>query len=693
MTTICVYAQVRHFDFINYDDPADVSLNHHVRNGITLETVLWAVTSVEESNWFPAVRLSHLLDYQLFGLRSGFHHLTNVLLHSIAAVLLFVFLNRATHDRWPSVFVAFVFALHPLHVESVAWITERKDVLSALFWFLTLWAYVRYVEQPRFGRYLLVLLSFCVALMSKPMAVTLPLLLLLLDVWPLQRISPIGSRETENKRRLVRMIREKVPLFAASAASAVITYFAQQKGGAVATLARFPVVQRFENALISYVAYIFKMLWPAHLAVFYPFPHELSAWQAATAGLMLTIVSIVVFRSVPARPFRAVGWFWYLITLIPVIGLLQVGEQARADRYMYVPMVGLSILIAWGVRDVLRTWPVMKIPVLIVAAAALLACTAATLQQLQYWQNSETLFRHALDVTNDNYVAHANLGAYLVDKNERIPEAISHLQAALRIQPQMVTALDNLGIAFSEAGRPAEGIPFFEKAVQLRPDSPLLHTDFGNALAKIPTQVPAGIAQYQAAVELDASYPQAHNNLGAALAKIQGRLSDAIAEYTTAIQLEPDYAEAHNNLCAALVKVPGRLSQGIAECETAVKLKPDYAEAYNNLGIALSQTPERLHEAISQYEEAVRLTHSFPEAQYNLGNALMKTGRVREAIPHFESALRTRPDYANAHYSLAFALLKTGATGAAMKHFETGLHLRPDPALEKLLNQLRNGRM
>ncbi len=333
VTTFAVYVQVRQFDFVNYDDPEYVSKNLHVREGITPAGIAWAFTSGDSANWLPLTRISHMFDAQLFGMRSGFHHLTNVLIHALATLLLFAFLSRATHMRWPSAFVAFVFALHPLHVESVAWIAERKDVLSAFFWFLALWSYVRYAERPGLGRYLLVLLPFCLGLMAKPMIVTLPFVLLLLDVWPLRRAARFGK---------------KLPFFALSAAVAITTYLVQRSSGAVKALTVFPIGLRVENALVSYCVYLGKMFWPASLAVFYPYPLTVPVWKYTIAGLAIVSISALAVRLFRAYPYVAVGWFWYLGTLLPVIGLVQVGAQARADRYMYVPMVGLAIILAWG---------------------------------------------------------------------------------------------------------------------------------------------------------------------------------------------------------------------------------------------------------------------------------------------------------------------------------------------------------
>jgi tetratricopeptide (TPR) repeat protein len=575
LATLAVYSQVLHFDFVNFDDPDYITNNSHVRQGITADGIEWALTSTDAANWFPVTRLSHMLDVQLFGLDAGWHHLTNVLFHTLATLLLFAFLHRATGARWPSAFVAFVFALHPLHVESVAWVAERKDVLSAFFWFLALWAYVRYAERPGAGRYLLVLLAFCLGLMSKPMIVTLPLVMLLLDVWPLRR----WPLQRCPLRRWPLPLWEKLPFFALSIAAAIATY-AVQSGAGAAEAVQAPLGLRAENALVSYIVYIAKTFWPTRLAVFYPYPQDLPVWQAAIAVLVLAGVSALVLWRFRTQPYLAIGWLWYLVTLVPVIGLVQVGAQARADRYTYVPMVGLSIMLAWGAASLALRWPGARPAIVAVAAVACAAWLALTWVQIGHWRNSEALFQHAVDVTTGNYVAEHNLGTYLMEEPGRLPEAIHHLEAAVRIKP----------------------------------DSARAHSDLGSALSKLPDGLPQVIVEYQLAVRFSPGSAIPHYNLGNALAAA-GRLPEALAEWDTAIRLDPGYAprlkqpmaEAHNNLGVTLAGAPGRLPDAIGHFEAALRLAPDYADAHYNLGLALSNIPARMTEAISELETALRL--------------------------------------------------------------------------------------
>ncbi len=483
LTAFSVYAQTGRFDFTNYDDPLYVSDNIHVQAGLTWESIRWAFTAVVASNWSPVTLLSHILDCQFFGMNSGMHHLVNFLLHGFASMLLFASLQRASHARWPSAFVAFVFALHPLHVESVAWIAERKDVLSAFFWFLTLYAYVRYAERPSFFRYLLVGILFCFGLLAKPMLVTLPATLLLFDVWPLRRT------------QFPKIVWEKLPLIALSAAASAVTFLAQRETGAVQS---FPFAVRIENALISYIAYIAEFFWPVSLAVLYPYPQSPSAWQAAAAFAAILGVSVAAILSWRTRPYIATGWFWYLGTLVPVIGLVQVGLQARADRYMYIPMIGLTIILGWGAMDVIARWPRTK-PALIAAGVfACTACMAVAWAQTEYWENSGTLFQHTIDVTGPNAVAHYNLGNYLMNSRHTL-EAMAHFKTALRIKPDYPEAYNNLGILLVDIpGREAEAFTNFQTALRLRPDLAPARFNLGVALSRLPGKTPEAIAYFEA---------------------------------------------------------------------------------------------------------------------------------------------------------------------------------------------------
>jgi tetratricopeptide (TPR) repeat protein len=658
-----------------------VTHNIHVRGGVTPQGIEWALTSGDAANWFPVTRLSHLLDVQLFSLRSGWHHLAGVGWHALAAVLLFAFLKRSTHARWPSAWVALLFALHPLHVESVAWVAERKDVLCAFFWFLALWAYVRYAERPGRGRYAVVLLLFCLGLMSKPMIVTLPFLLLVLDAWPLNRFSRAA-------------VREKIPFFALAAVSAIGTYLVQHASGAVKEIARLPLGLRIENAVVSCGIYCLKTIWPVGLAVFYPYPAGFAWWMVAAAALALAVITALALRSRRGAPYLAAGWIWYLVTLAPVIGLVQVGAQARADRYMYVPMVGLTIMLAWGAADLARRWPAARRPIAIAAIAACLGAAALSAAQIGHWRNSETLFRQALDVTADNYLAEHNLGSTLLETG-RLSEAVTHMEAALRIRPDSAQARSDLASALARTpGRLPEAIAEYQAAVRLLPGSAILHNNLGAALARFPDRLPEAIRECQAALRIDPDYAEAHNNLASALAETPGRLAQAIAEYQAALRIDPEYAEAHLGLGLALAGIPGRGAEAIAEYQAALHIQPDHPEAHYSLGVALLKTGGRPAEAAAEFEAALRLKPDYAEAHNNLGVALSQLpGRSSEAVGHFEAALRIQSDYADAHYNLGVALSQIpGRLHEAIAELEAALRLKPDPALRRAVDRLRVGR-
>ena len=609
IAVFAVFSPVRHFDFVNYDDPDYTTGNPHVRQGLTSQGLAWALTSRDAANWFPLTWVSHMIDCQFFGLESGWHHLHNVVLHALAAVFLYVFLTRATGARWRSALVAYLWALHPLHVESVAWVAERKDVLSAVFWFITLWVYVWYALRPSWSRYLTVLLGLCLGLISKPMVVTLPFVMLLLDYWPLARLGQQWRRS----------ILEKLPLLALSGAAATITYLVQQHAGAIKAL---PLQNRLANATFSYAVYIIKTFWPSRLAVFYPYPYDFAFLPFLAAGLLSVGITVCVIVLRNRAPYLLTGWGWFAVTLVPVIGLVQVGGQAHADRYMYIPMMGLLIMLVWGAEEILERLPT-EVPRIPLAGAACLACAALTWIQVGYWRNSETLFRHALEVTEDNSVANHNLGSYLM----------------------------------ASPGRLEEAFPYLETAVRLDPDSSPAHTDLGSAFAKA-GRLPDAIAQFEAAIHLAPYAPIPHNNLGNALTE-EGRLSEAISEFQIALRLDPDYDEARRNLAAAqgggsapthasrgiaLLKA-GEAAGAIAELQAALRLNPNDADAQNNLGVVLSHFPERQSEAIAHFESAVRLRPDFADAQYNLGVALSGIpGRLPEAVHHLEEADRLRPD-------------------------------------------------
>jgi tetratricopeptide (TPR) repeat protein len=589
---IAVFASVRHNDFVYYDDPKYVTENPTVLAGLTSRGIKWAMTTGTDANWFPLTWASHMLDVQLYGVNAGGHHVTSLILHIVSTLLLLGVLLWMTGALGRSAFVAGLFALHPLHVESVAWVAERKDVLSTLFWMLTLGAYVWYAKQPRLSRYLVVLVFFVAGLMSKPMLVTLPFVLLLLDYWPLERKSISFAQ----------LAREKVPLLVVAIASSIVTFMVQRKGGAVGGLEAYPAVLRLGNALVSYVTYIGKMLWPARLAAFYPYPETLSGGKVLGAVVILIGISFFAIRSARKHPYLLVGWLWYLGTLVPVIGLIQVGNQAMADRYTYVPLLGLFIIVAWGAHDLLARWSAERIVLPIAGTIALAGCAIVARAQVQHWRDSSALWTNALRVTDDNYVAHNNLGLALVGQG-KVDEAIIQYNEALRIRPNYATARTNLGAALSKQGKTADAIANYTEVLKRKPEMAETHTDLGAALAS-QGKIDEAIAEYKEALRLRPGYPEAHANLGLALAN-QGKTEEAIAQYNEALKFKPDFVEAHNNLGYALA-IQGRLDDAILHYNQAIRLKPDFELARINLAMTLAKQ-KKTGEALAAFMEVLRI--------------------------------------------------------------------------------------
>ena len=652
--TVAVYWPVGGFDFINYDDAEYVAENLRVQMGVTSQNVTWAFQTFYFENWHPLTWLSYMLDYQLFGLNPAAFHLVNMVFHAFNTLLLFAVFKRMTGARWPSAFVGALFALHPLHVESVAWVAERKDVLCAFFGMLTLWAYARYVERPRLGRYFLALLFFAWGLMAKPMLVTLPFVLLLLDFWPLGRVrfgaaqpqpastpASVWRQSGKNSpQSILRLVAEKTPFFILTALSSIVTYSAQQ--GARVTIASLPVTQRIANALVSYGRYVLNTLWPTDLAVFYPHPGHWPAWQVGGAGLLLAAVTLFAFRRWRNSPYLTVGWLWYLGMLVPVIGLVQVGEQAMADRYMYVPMIGLVVMLAWGVADVAERWRIKKAAVVLSGGAVVLGCLVLSGFQVRLWKNSLTLFRHALAVTTGNTVAHNSLGDALLSEG-KTNEAVAEFSAVLALDPEDALAHGNMGNVLLGQGKGEEAL-----------------------------------AQYQQGLRFNPKNPELNYNTGICLAKL-GRFSEAVPYYSAALQLRAEYADAYLNLGNALAGL-GRFDEAIANYTTALRLRPNFAPAHLNIGNALTQQGKHA-EAAPHYAESLRLEPTNAQAHCNLALSLAGQGKTREAVAHLTEALRLRPEDAQFHFHLATVLAGEKKAQEAIAQYHEALRLKPDSTL------------
>jgi len=609
-----IYAPVRHYGFLSYDDSPYVTENAQVIRGLTGQGVLWAFTTGHASNWHPMTWLSHMLDVQMFGMNAGRHHVTNLLLHIANSLLLFWLLYRTTGAWRRSAMVAVLFAVHPLHVESVAWVAERKDVLSTLFWMLTMHAYVHYVSKPRFGRYLAVIAVFALGLMSKPMLVTLPLVLLLLDVWPLDRV----RFEAGQRQVWLRMFREKIPLFMMVAASSIVTVIVQSRGGAVQSFEAAPLYQRAANALVSYVAYLGQMLWPKNLSAFYPY-EPLSIWPVAASALGLIAASVMVIRFSRGRSFLFAGWLWYVITLVPVIGLIQVGGQARADRYTYIPLIGVFIIGAWGIPLVVERWRYRGAA--LQAAACILICALAVgaRSQVRYWESDLALWEHAVQVTDDNYFARTNLGFALIDGGD-LSAGIEQYTESLRINPNSAETHNALGTALFSQGQLDAAMEQYAMALRIRPGFADAHSNRGIALAKRGA-VEEAFAEFRKALEIDPENPKIQYNYGFALAN-QGRLDEAMSHFRKALTIKPGYADAYFQMGNAFAGKE-MLSEAAAEYTKALQIRPEHVDAHNNLGVILLRQ-DRADEAVAHFTEALRINPNNNRARENLNRALAK---------------------------------------------------------------------
>lgn len=673
--------------FVNLDDDVYVYENLRVQHGLTLDNLRWAFANLEAGFWHPLTWLTIMLDCQLFALRPGGHHLTSLLLHAANTVLLFLMFRRMTGATWRSAFVAALFALHPLHVEPVAWVADLKDVLSTLFWMLALLMYVKYAERlvvssrwsaasnqasaapaahiglrntgPASGStnhasryYLLSLLFLACGLMSKTMIVSLPFVLLLLDWWPLRRF----QASTLSPRRF-NLILEKLPFFAAALVGGLLTLRAEKGVGALPTAFDVPIPGRIANALLSCLRYLGQMFWPTDLAVFYPYPRAFPIGTTTAAGVLLLLISAYACWGWRGRPWVAFGWTWYLVTLLPVIGLIQIGAHAHADRYTYVPLIGVFVALAWGAHEFTRHWPHQPLILSLAGGVVVLLCVVLARQQVGYWKESETLFRHVLAVTQDNDLAHSNLGTALARQN-RLDEAVAHLQEALRLIPNYPGFQNNLGTALAKQGRLDEAIPHLREAVRLAPNDSGSHSNLADALTW-KGRLDEAIAEYRMAIKLNPTEAAAYCNLGNALAG-KGLIEDAITQYQEALKLNPDSTDVHNRL-GTMLGIGGRLDEATAQFRDALRLDPNNAEAHCSLGIGLIRQ-KRFDEAVAQLQAALKLNPEYAEAHSNLGVALVSLGRQDEAVGQLREALRLKPDYPDAQNNLRATLgLKAGA--------------------------------
>ena len=725
LVTVALYWPVQRYGFLNLDDPIFVTENPHVQGGLSWEGIKWAfqMTQDQVDYWHPLAWLSLMLDVSLFGPGAGGLHLTNVALHAANGVLVFLLLRLLTGTFWRSAMVAALFAWHPLRVESVAWVTERKDVLSAFFGLLALICYARYAQGGR-GKaesrkqkaesgsqnpappltfpasrfpfpvslfYLLSLCFFACGLMSKAMLVTWPFVMLLLDYWPLRRMQnaeasdpPPPSRFTHHVSRptfpvsrnvLLALLFEKIPFFVLSGSMCAITILTERGVKESAGWVGLPASLRLENAFVAYARYVGKTFWPVNLAVPYTRP---DAWSGLVLwASVLVVVGLVVIALWLGRrwPYLLVGLGWFMGTLIPVIGLTQGWGSFMADRFTYVSSIGLLLAVVWGAYELTRRWRSPGVVLAVGGAVAIVFCLGLTRHQLAYWQDSETLFRHALAVTENNDVAHNNLGTAL-EKKGQMEEAFQHYQEAMRLKPGNVEAHNNLGVAFGRKGQMDEAVKQYQAALRLKPDHADARNNLGAAYDK-QGQTDEAIKQYQEVLRLKPEHVGAHDNLGAALGK-KGQTDEAIGQFQEALRLRPDYAQAHYHLGIALAK-KGEMEEAIRQLQQTLRLQPDHADARNNLGALLDKQGQS-GEAIRQYEAALKLEPDQVEAHFNLGLVLGQKGQMEEAIRHLQAAVRLKPDHVGARINLGVALSRQGQMEEAIRQYQEALRLKPEDA-------------
>jgi len=653
--TVAVYWQIIGHDFIVIDDEVYVYENPHVQKGITPESLAWAfrIGDKEDTYWHPLTWISHMADGGLFGLRPGGHHFSSLLLHLANCLLLFSVLRQMTGSDGRSLLVAALFALHPLNVESVAWIAERKNLLSSFFWMLTLLAYIRYCRAPGLGTYLVTVLIFALGLLAKPMLVTLPAVLLLLDYWPLDRKrsgrttrGAADSHPGQLQYSVQRLVMEKIPLLVLSGGSVCLSLLSLQKIGAIVPAGAVPFDLRLANALVSYAAYIWKMVWPTGLAVIYPYPETLMpAWQIIGATLLLTACSLFFIGCAKDRPYRMVGWLWYLGTLLPVSGLVQGGLwPAMADRWTYIPLIGLFIIMAWSLPDPLAARDARARWAAGLSIAVCLMLGAVTWKQAGYWQNSIALLEHTVRVTAPNAAAH-----------------------------------EFLGVSLDRQGRTAEAIVNYRKALDLKPDFADVHNDLGNALYH-QGKKEAAIAAYQQVLALRPGDEKAHFNLGIVM-ESQGRSAAAEAYYRNAIGLKPDFTAAHYKL-GVILETLGRLDDAVVHYRTTIQLSPDFEDGYNRLAVALGKQGHT-REAIEYYRRLLRLNPDNARGHFNLAVALSSQGPNSGALEHYARVLQLEPDFTEAHNNIAILHFNRGNVSQAKEHLLKAIQLDADNALAR----------
>lgn len=693
---LVVYGQVIRYDFLNFDDDRFVTENPQVQSGLTWAGIQWAFTSKQEAYLIPLSWLSHMVDCRLFGLKPWGHHLTNLLFHMANCVLLFLVLRYVTGTLWRSALVALLFAAHPLNVETVAWISERKNVLSTFFWFLCMGSYAWYARSPRAGRYVLTLALFCSGLLAKPMLVTLPCVFVLMDVWPLGRYT-CPENTSVRVSRVLSLLLEKTPFLAVSLGLSLTTIWMQRFSGGPRVITALR--ERITTALVAYIVYLEKAFWPANLVMFYPRTMAVKpGWWIGAAVLLLLGVSVAVLAK-RRLPYLAVGWFWYLGTLVPVLGIVQFASYAYADRYTYVPMIGIFIMAAWGLADLVDGKPLPTKLAVAASCLVLAGLSAGSLVQARYWKNSLALSEHALQVTPDNEVAHNNLGAALLAEG-RQSEAIPHYEAALRLNPGSANAHNNIGNYLRDTGQFDGAISHYRQAIALNPHYAKPFNNLGLVLADLGRHEEA-ITNYTTALQMDPGYLAARADRAASLAALkrypeaeqdyqnilrsnpldrnacsglallyamQGRLAESKTYWERVLQEMPDDANAHNNL-ANILSAMGKTDDAERYYRQAIKINPGLTSAYSNLAVLLA-LHGKLSEAVTVYDVGLKSQKGENAIPPTLGAKLESLGKEEAAVAEYKALLAKRPDDISARLALARLLAMRGDVAGAEQHYE-----------------------
>ena len=652
MLTLAVYWQVQNFGFVNYDDNLYVTQNHQIQSGFTYKGIVKIFTDIRTGNWHPLTMISHMLDWELFGQNAGGHHWSSLILHIINTVLLFLLLNQMTGAIWRSALVAVLFAIHPINVESVAWIAERKNVLNTFFWFLTMLFYVGYVRQPGWKRYLPVLICFALGLMSKAMLVTLPFVLLLIDYWPLNRTAiyiqgelVIQPSSPSAKAKLSFLIWEKIPLFVLTGIFVFVTLYAQHAVGALVKIDHLPLFERISNAILSYGLYIKKMFWPFDLSIFYP-RYSIAVWELFAVSVLLIFVTVFVLRYCRKYPYLMVGWFWYLGTMVPVIGLVQVGAQSMADRYAYVPFVGLFIMLAWWAADCAGKNKYKKLYFVTVSLFLISSLSVISWQRCQLWGDevalwNDALRNHKVAITyNLRGVAYANKGQYGL--------ALADYKSALDMDKKFAEAFNNRGNLYVAMGQYENALRDFEEVQRIKPGYADTHYNRGILHLK-KNQIDAAIADFSKAIDIDPDNADYFNNRGVALS-IKGEYEKSFADFNQALRLNQNLAEAYFNR-GRIYKIHRQYYPAIMNFTEALNIKPAYVDARINRGMAFAAL-DKFNLAIADFSYVLQVDPKHVSALNNLGLVLKEMGRYEESAEQYRKILQIKPDDHNAREQL-----------------------------------------